>query len=107
MEADSRPHLPILPFCVGIQLATACLVALSLRGFNHVVGTTALLCTIFSAYGFTTGDAQRDPAIWSAFATLAFTALFYSWLTDPIHDFRHECDRIAPAELPFVHRVWL
>ena len=106
MEADSRPHLPILPFCIGMQLATPCLVALSLRGLNHVVGTAALLCIIISAYGFTTGDAQRDHATGSAFATLAFTALFFSWLTDPIQDFGHERDRVAPAELPFARRVW-
>ena len=29
-----------------------------------------------------------------------------TWLTDPIHDFRHERDHVAPKELPFVRRVW-
>ena len=106
MEADSRPYLPFLPFYGGIQLATACLVALSPRGLNRVVGTAALLCIIILVYGFTTGDAQRDFPIGNTFATQAFTALLFSWLTDPINDFRHERDRVAPADLPFARRVW-
>lgn len=106
MEADNRPRLPILPFYLGIQLANACLIALSPRRSGRFVGTGALFIAVASVYQFTTGDAQRNYSIGNTFMSQAFGIVLFSWLTDPIHEFRHESDLIAPAELPFVRRVW-
>ena len=106
MEDDNRPHLPALPFYFGVQLANACLIALSPRGLVRVVGNAALLCLIISVLGLTTGRADRDYVVGCIFAGQAFNMFLFTWLTDPIHDFRHERDHVAPKELPFARRVW-
>ena len=107
MEADSdRPHLSIFPFYLGTQLFTACLIALALRGVSRIIGSAALLYIVASVYGFTTGNAQRDYSIGTTFAGQALNMFLLTWLTDPIHEFRHERDVVAPTELPFVRRVW-
>ena len=106
MKVDSRPRLPILPFYLGIQLIQACLIALSPQRTSRIVGTTTLLAVVASVYGFTTGDAQRDYSTGNAFMTQAFTGILFIWLTEPIHEFRHERDLVAPAQLPFARRVW-
>lgn len=106
MEADTRPHLPILPFYLGVQLGNAFLIALSPRRLGRVVGTTALLAAVASVYRFTTGDAQRNYSIGNTFMSQAFGIVLLVWLKDPIHDVRHECDLVPPTELPFARRVW-
>ena len=106
MEADSRPRLPILPFYLGFQLANACLIALSPRGLGRVVGNAAVLSIVISVLGLTTGNAELNYFVGCIFANQASNMVLFTWLADPIHEFRHERDHVAPEEMPFVRRVW-
>ncbi|TFY61676.1 hypothetical protein EVJ58_g4371 [Rhodofomes roseus] len=36
----------------------------------------------------------------------AFSIFLLNWLTNPVHEFRHERDYVAPEELPFLRRMW-
>ncbi|KAH9915716.1 membrane bound O-acyl transferase family-domain-containing protein [Fomitopsis serialis] len=106
MTIAGRPALPVLPFFLVSQLGHACLIAVSPRWPGRLVGTVALYTFIASAYKFTTGDAQRDYSIGNTIAIQTFSILLLNWLTNPIHDFRHERDDSAPADLSFFRRVW-
>ena len=106
MEDDNRPHLPTLPLYFSVQLANACLIALSPRALGRVVGNVALLGIIIFSLRLTTGQVELNYFVGCMFAEQAFSMFLFTWLTDPIHDFRHERDHVAPKELRFVRRVW-
>ncbi|KZT63106.1 hypothetical protein DAEQUDRAFT_229749 [Daedalea quercina L-15889] len=108
MEADTRPVLPALrlPLLLVIHIGHACLIALSPRRSGRIIGTIALYSLIACAYLTSTGNAQGDNSIGIYIANQAFIIVLLNWLTDPIHDFRHERDYSSPAGLPFLHRVW-
>ena len=106
MKDDNRPHLSTLPLYFSVQLANACLIALSPRALGRVVGNVALLGIIIFGLRLTTGQVELNYLVGCMFAEQTFSMFLFTWLTDPIHDFRHECDHVAPKELPFVRRVW-
>lgn len=54
----------------------------------------------------TTGDALIDLGAGSFLAINVFTATHFLWLTDPLNDFRHENDRVYPADMSFLSRVY-
>ena len=102
----TRPLLPILPFFLTFQLTHACLIALSPRRPGRLFGTLALVALVVLAYRCTTGDVQHDCYMGNSLMTQALPVLLLNWLTDPVHDFRHERDPCAPAALSFPRRVW-
>ena len=106
MPSSDRPHLPVIPFLLVFQLIHACLLALCLRGPGRLLSTAFLLSLAGFALHCTTGDAQRDYYVGSSLMTQALPVILLNWLSDPMHEFRHECDCRAPASLPFLKRVW-
>lgn len=106
MGSRNRPLLPILPFFMMFQLAHACLIAVSPRRAGRLLGTVALYSLVLLAYRCTTGDNQHDYYMGNSLMTQALPVILLNWLADPIHDFRHERDPCAPAEIPFPRRVW-
>ena len=106
MESRTRPPLPILPFFLTFQLAHACLIALSPQHVKRLLGSLALAVLVVLAYRCTTGDVQHDYYMGNSLMTQALPVILLNWLTNPIHDFRHERDPSAPVALSFPRRVW-
>ncbi|KAH9915213.1 uncharacterized protein B0H18DRAFT_1042173 [Fomitopsis serialis] len=111
MSIDHRSHLRTLPIFLVSQSGHACLIVLSPRWPGRLGGTIALCILIqvasASAYRDTSEDARRLAyySLGHYVMCQAFSVFLFNWLTDPIHDFRHEHDHTPPAELPFLRRV--
>ncbi|PCH43447.1 hypothetical protein WOLCODRAFT_75865 [Wolfiporia cocos MD-104 SS10] len=106
MDSNRRPVLPFLPTVLLLNLLIASIVALRLKWQIRIAAFVAYMSTLAFIYSCTTGDMQWDYTAGSTLMQQFLIALSLVWLTDPLLEFRHECDSAHPLTLSFAQRLY-
>ncbi|KZT69927.1 hypothetical protein DAEQUDRAFT_231740 [Daedalea quercina L-15889] len=109
--AQSTPHdharFPVLPLLLTYNLALASLLISSPPFLWRLGGTIVCLALCLAPYlDAGVGDNQRNYSTGCTLMIQAFTGIYLLWMSDPVHDFRHEREYTAPDELPFLRRLY-
>ncbi|CCM06211.1 uncharacterized protein FIBRA_08455 [Fibroporia radiculosa] len=105
MSDHARPSFPMLPYLTLQHAFLAALIVLRPRWPFRLGAFTAYGFSLMYALRCSTGNSFRDHTLGCILLGHFFTAIHLIWITNPIKEFMHERDRIAPERLPFDRRA--
>ena len=106
--AMRRPPLPVLTFVVLPDIALACIMALR-PPFAIRLGVSLLLLSAasYATATYTLGAPVSDYSMGSVgFGNMVLNITLFTWLADPIKDFRYIKEPAPLTAEPFIKRLW-
>lgn len=107
MQTKDAPRLPVLPFFLVTNAMLSCLIAVWPRWPMRLATFILYISIGFHVVVFTTtGTILEDYSMGCTIFGQILTATYLLWLTNPLENFRHEQDAVAPASRPILRRVY-
>ena len=106
--ATRRPPLPVLTSVVLPDIALACIMTLRPPFVIRLGASLLLLSAAFYATAtYTLGAPVSDYSMGSVgFANMVLNITLFTWLADPIKDFRYIKEPAPLTARPFIKRFW-
>jgi hypothetical protein len=100
-------YMPLIRYILLSEVSIVCLLAyLPKAVIWRVVAFIGVAYFTVSAIMSRTGDAMTDYSVGGSIGARAATNFYLVFLADPLDNFRHERDEMAPREMSFLRRIW-